>query len=200
MAHAQKPYFVFRRNRRVHLNQQGTSVQSTTGSRGARISGSNAGYTMFQGSVKSTGYPLHSPVSPSIPLPCVTVCQHISTGLYLDIQKGDSTTWLPWFLECSDGQDSPFFWYMTSLHKDFSALRRNIGPRRMLGLWAEDSIFLRNFRIRLPVVRLHDAEERCSQLQRENVKRCWLWWLETDGTVSLSYPLLSFDIGLCYQR
>jgi hypothetical protein len=32
--------------------------------------------------VKSTGYPLHSPVSPSLPLPCVTVCHHISTGLY----------------------------------------------------------------------------------------------------------------------
>ena len=37
----------------------GGSVQSTTGSRGVRISGSNAGYTMFRGSVKSTGYPLH---------------------------------------------------------------------------------------------------------------------------------------------
>ena len=47
----------------------GASVQSTTGSRGVRISGSNAGYTMFRGSVKSTGYPLHSPVSPSLPLP-----------------------------------------------------------------------------------------------------------------------------------
>jgi len=46
------------------------------------ISGSNAGYTMFRGSVKGTGYPLHSPVSPSLPLPCVTVCNHISTGLY----------------------------------------------------------------------------------------------------------------------
>ena len=58
------------------------SVQSTTGSRGVHISGSNAGYTMFRGSVKSTGYPLHSPVSPSLPHPCVTVCHHISTGLY----------------------------------------------------------------------------------------------------------------------
>jgi len=29
----------------------GASVQSTTGSRGVRISGSNAGYTMFRGSV-----------------------------------------------------------------------------------------------------------------------------------------------------
>ena len=37
---------------------------------------------MFRGSVKSTGYALHSPVSPSLPLPCVTVCHHISTGLY----------------------------------------------------------------------------------------------------------------------
>jgi hypothetical protein len=55
----------------------------TTGSRGVRISGSNAGYTTFRGSVKGTGYPLHSPVSPSLPLPCVTVCHHISTGLYL---------------------------------------------------------------------------------------------------------------------
>ena len=61
------------------------SVQSTTGSRGVRISGSNgsnAGYTMFRGSVKGTGYPLHSPVSPSLPLPCVTVCHHISAGVY----------------------------------------------------------------------------------------------------------------------
>ena len=82
MAHVQKPDFVFRRNGRVHLNRQGASVQSTTGSRVVRISGSNAGYTMFRGSVKGTGYPLHSPVSFSLPLPCVTVCHHVSTGLY----------------------------------------------------------------------------------------------------------------------
>jgi hypothetical protein len=59
----------------------GASVQSTTGSRGVRISGSissNDGYTMFQGSVKGTGYPLHSPVSPSLSLPCVAVCHHVS--------------------------------------------------------------------------------------------------------------------------
>jgi len=61
----------------------GASVQSTTGSRGVRISSSNAVYTMFRGSEKSTGYPLHSPVFPSLPLPCVTVCHHISTGFYL---------------------------------------------------------------------------------------------------------------------
>jgi hypothetical protein len=59
----------------------GASVYSSTGSRGVRISCNNAGYIIFRGSVKSTGYPLHSPVSPSLPLPCATVCHHISTGL-----------------------------------------------------------------------------------------------------------------------
>jgi hypothetical protein len=86
MAHAQKPDFVFRRKGRVHLNRLGGgggSVQSTAGSRGVRISGSNAGYTVFRGSVKGTGYPLHSPVSPSLPLPYVAVFHHISTGVYL---------------------------------------------------------------------------------------------------------------------
>ena len=84
MAQAKKPNFVFRRNWRVHLNRpRGASVQSTTGSRGVRISGSNAGYAIFRGSVNSTGYPLHSPVFPSLRLPCVTVCHHISNGLYL---------------------------------------------------------------------------------------------------------------------
>ena len=57
----------------------GASVQSPTGSRGVRISGNNAGYTMLRRSVKSTGYPLHSPVSPSLRLQCVIVCHHIST-------------------------------------------------------------------------------------------------------------------------
>jgi len=61
----------------------GASVQTTTSSRDMRISGSNAGDTMIRGSVKSTGYPLHSPVSPSLPLPCVSVCHHVSTGVYL---------------------------------------------------------------------------------------------------------------------
>jgi len=59
----------------------GASIHSTTVSRGARISGINVGYTMFRVSVKGTGYQLDSPVSFSRPLPCVTVCHHISTGL-----------------------------------------------------------------------------------------------------------------------
>jgi hypothetical protein len=72
------------RAKRTNPNRRGggASVQSTTGSRCVRISGSNAGYTMFRGSMKGTGYPLHLPVSPSLPLLCVTVCHHVSTGLY----------------------------------------------------------------------------------------------------------------------
>jgi hypothetical protein len=77
--------------RTIPFNSAGTSVQSTTGSRGERISGSNAGYTMFRGSVKSTGYPRHSPVSASLPLPCVTACHHISTGLSSFLLEAEST-------------------------------------------------------------------------------------------------------------
>jgi hypothetical protein len=72
----------------------GASVQSTTGSRSVRIRGSNAGYIMFRGSVKGTGYPLHSPVSPSLRLPCVTVCHHISAGLYRLSDRGKRGTYV----------------------------------------------------------------------------------------------------------
>jgi len=67
------------------------SVQSTTGSRGVRVSGNNAEYTMFRGSVKGTGYSLHSPFLPSLPFPCVSVCHHISTGVYLPIKRQGAT-------------------------------------------------------------------------------------------------------------
>jgi len=63
----------------------GASVQSTTGSRGLRFSGSNVVYTMCRDSMKGTGYPLHSPVSPSLPLPCVTWCHHISTEVCVSL-------------------------------------------------------------------------------------------------------------------
>jgi len=51
---------------------------------------------MFRGSVKGTGYPLHSPVSPSLPLPFLTVYHYISTVLCLDTTletKCHSTKW-----------------------------------------------------------------------------------------------------------
>jgi hypothetical protein len=51
----------------------GASLQSTAGSRGVRISCSNAGYTAFRGSVKSTGCPLRSPVPLHFPF-CASPC------------------------------------------------------------------------------------------------------------------------------
>ena len=83
----------FERNGRVHLNRPGgVSSVDYWHSRGVRISDSNAGYTMFRGSVKSTGYLIHSPVSPSIPLPsspCAITFQLDSTPSFI-------TVWFCW--------------------------------------------------------------------------------------------------------
>ena len=80
MAHAQKPDFVFRRNGRVHLNRWGCQFNHLLA---AEVCASAVVMLDTPSSevVKGTGYPLHSPVSPSLPLPCVTVCHHASTGL-----------------------------------------------------------------------------------------------------------------------
>jgi hypothetical protein len=82
MAHAHKPDFVFRRNGRVHLNRRGRQFIRLLAAEVCASASSNVRYTMFRGSVKSTDYPLHSPVYPSLPHPCVTVCHHVSIGLY----------------------------------------------------------------------------------------------------------------------
>jgi len=74
--------FLLSAKRTTPFKSAGTSAQSTTGSRDVLISGSNAGYIMFWGSVKGTGYPLHSSVSPSLSLPRVTLCHQISIGVY----------------------------------------------------------------------------------------------------------------------
>jgi len=78
MAHSAETGFSLSSKRTSPFKSAGASVQSTTGSRGVRISGSNAGYTVFRDSMKGTGYPLHSPVSPSLPLsavPCAITFQ-----------------------------------------------------------------------------------------------------------------------------
>ena len=94
MAHAQKPDFVFRRNGRVHLNWRGRQFSRLLAAE-VWISGTNAGYTMFRGSEKGTGYPLHSSVSPSLPLPFFTVCHHISTGVYhIVVATSNLTCWI----------------------------------------------------------------------------------------------------------
>ena len=60
----------------------GDSVQSTTGSRRVRISGQTMDRPCSEVQCKSSGYPLQSPISPSLPLPRVTVYHHVSNSLY----------------------------------------------------------------------------------------------------------------------
>jgi len=82
MAHAQKPDFFFRRNGWVHLNRQGrqfSRLMATEMCASAVVMLD----TPFSEVVKGPGYPLHSLVSPSLSLPCVTVCHHVSIGLYI---------------------------------------------------------------------------------------------------------------------
>ena len=81
MAHAQKPDFVFRRNGRVNFNLQGSQFDRLLA---AEVCPSAVVMldTPCSEVVKGTGYTFHSPVFPSLPLSWVTVCHHVSTGLY----------------------------------------------------------------------------------------------------------------------
>jgi hypothetical protein len=75
------------------------SFQSTSGSRGVRISCSNAGYTMFRGSVRSTGYPLHSPVPPFTSSPVRhLVPSHFNWSLPTDVTGLCAKFSLPFYL------------------------------------------------------------------------------------------------------
>ena len=70
----------------------GASVQSTAGGRAVHISLQGLYCSckpVFCSHVTLTGYPLHSLVSPSLLLPCFTVCHHISTGLYVTFTVTD---------------------------------------------------------------------------------------------------------------
>ena len=60
----------------------GVSVQSTTGSRGVRISWQRLYRPYSDVQCKAAGYPLHSHFSPSLSLPCVTVCHQVLNALY----------------------------------------------------------------------------------------------------------------------
>jgi hypothetical protein len=83
MEHAQKPDFVYRRNGRVPFKSAGASVQSTTGNRGVRISGSNVGYTKFRG---SEGYWLHTPFA-SFPFTSPPVRRRVPSRLNWTLQS-----------------------------------------------------------------------------------------------------------------
>jgi len=63
---------------------------------------------MFRGSVKSTGHPLNSPVSPSLPLPRVTVCHHVSSSVYVTLHNPShwSGKSVPWITDAVDMKQS----------------------------------------------------------------------------------------------
>ena len=85
MAHAQKPDLVSQRNGRVDLNWRGRQFSRLLA---AEVCASAVVMVVMldtpcsEVECKTTGYPLHSHISPSLPLPCVTVCHQVSTELY----------------------------------------------------------------------------------------------------------------------
>jgi len=85
MAHAQKPDFVFRLNGRVHLFRQGrqfSRLLSAVVCASAVVMVVMLDTPRSEVECKTTGYPLHSPVSPSLPpraSPCAITFQLGST-------------------------------------------------------------------------------------------------------------------------
>ena len=67
--------------RRSPFKPAGVSVLSTTGSRGVRIRGQRLYRPCSEVQWKAAGYSLHSNLSPSLPLPCVTVCHQVPNAL-----------------------------------------------------------------------------------------------------------------------
>ena len=78
----------------------GSSVQSTTGSRGVRIgssNGSNAGQTTFRGRVDLYWLPIPFACFPFTSPPCVTVCHQVPNELYskYHLPKGRNVAYHP---------------------------------------------------------------------------------------------------------
>jgi len=85
MAYAQKPDLVFKRNGRVHLNWrvgQFSRLLAADMCASAVVMVVMLDKPCSEVQCKTTGYPLHSHVPPSLLLPCVTVCHQVSTELY----------------------------------------------------------------------------------------------------------------------
>ena len=83
MAHAQKPDLVFKRHGRVHLYRRGCQFSRLPA---AEVCASAV--VMLDRPCSDTvhdcaGYPFHSPFSPSLLHPCVSVCHHIPFLLYV---------------------------------------------------------------------------------------------------------------------
>jgi len=80
-AHTQKPDFVFRRNGQVHLNQRGCQFSRLLAAE-VRASAVVMLYTPCSEVVWRVWLPTPFVSFPFTPLPCITMCHHISTGVY----------------------------------------------------------------------------------------------------------------------
>jgi len=90
MAHTQKPDLVFQRNGRVHLYRRGCQFSWLLA---AEVCASAVIMLDRPCPIQCTtaGYPLHSPFSPSLLHPCISVCHHIPFLLYK--WKREPTKW-----------------------------------------------------------------------------------------------------------
>jgi len=102
----------FSAKRTSPFKSAGASVQSTIGSGGVRISGSNAGYTMFRGSARVLAtlsirqFPLHFPSRAS---PCAITFQLESNSYagvnaslyYVWLTSSSTTTFISEFRQCT---------------------------------------------------------------------------------------------------
>ena len=84
ISHAQKPDFVFRRNGQVHLNRQERQFSRLLAAEVCASAVVMLGTPCSEVVWRILATHSIQPVSSSLPLPCVTVCHHISTGLCLD--------------------------------------------------------------------------------------------------------------------
>ena len=82
MAHAQKPDSVFQRNGRVHLYRRGCQFSRLLAAEVYASAVVMLDRPCSDVQCMSAGYPLHSPLSPSLLLPCFAVCHQIPFPLY----------------------------------------------------------------------------------------------------------------------
>jgi len=120
MAHAQKPDFVFRRNVRIHLNQQGRQFNRLLAAE-VCVSAVVMLDTPCSEEVRRVlATPSIRQFPPSLPLPCVAMSHHISTGFYhKPANGGDSIVFScsakceelhnSWNLHCCQIKENFFF-------------------------------------------------------------------------------------------
>ena len=83
MAHTKKPDLVFQRNGQVHLNWQSFQLIRLLAAEVCATAVVMLDTPCSEVECNITGNTLHSHVSPSFPLPCITMCHQVSTELYL---------------------------------------------------------------------------------------------------------------------